>query len=111
MRKKMWWWATVCTTVLGGWFCLHHGPEARAVGPGVRFEGVRIELTREFYEALRQEGGTGSRTYSNDPRNDYLRRIAVSSEFAVKTNLTIIQQQERIIELLEALQKQGPQQR
>ena len=81
------------------------------MGPDVRFEGVRIELTREFYEALQQEGGTGSRTYSNDPRNDYLRRIAVSSEFAVKTNLTIIQQQERIIQLLEGLQQQGQPQR
>ena len=106
MRRKMWLWVLACTIVLLAWFCLQQGQEVEAVGPGVRFEGVRVELTREFYEALRQEGNSGSRTYSNDPRNDYLRRIAVSSEFAVKTNLTIIQQQERIIQLLEGLQTQ-----
>ena len=111
MRRKMWLRALVCTIVLLTCLWLQNVPESEAARPVIGFEGVRIELTRDFYEALRQEGSTGSRTYSNDPRNEYLRRIAVSSEFAVKTNLTIIEQQDRIIKLLEALQNQGQQQK
>lgn len=111
MQRKIWLWALACTMVSMAWFCLQTAREAKAVGDNIRFEGIRVELTREFYEALQQQGGTDSRTYSNDPRNEYLRRIAVSSEFAVKTNLTIIEQQDRIIKLLEALQNQGQQQK
>ena len=111
MLKTVWFWALSCTIILAAWFCLLNGQEVKAADPSISFRGISIELTREFYEALKQEGGSGSRTYSNDPRNEYLRRIAVSGEFAVKTNLTIVQQQEKIIELLEELQKQGQQQR
>jgi hypothetical protein len=111
MRRKMWLWALVCIIVLLTCYWLQDVPKSEAARPVIGFEGVRIELTKDFYEALRQEGSTGSRTYSNDPRNEYLRRIAVSSEFAVKTNLTIIEQQDRIIKLLEALQNQGQQQK
>jgi hypothetical protein len=64
--------------------------------------GVYIDLTKDFYEALREEGGN-SVTYSNDPSADRLRQIAVSSRFMVETNLQIIKQQERIIELLQRL--------
>lgn len=64
--------------------------------------GVYIDLTKDFYEALREDGGN-SRTYSNDPSTEHLRQIAVSSRFMVETNLQIIKQQERIIELLQRL--------
>jgi hypothetical protein len=62
--------------------------------------GVHLELTRDFYEALRNEGGGSSTTYSNDPSAQHLKEIAVSSRFMVQTNLEIIRQQEEIIDLL-----------
>jgi hypothetical protein len=67
-------------------------------------EGVYIELTEEFYEALRNNGYGGSKTYSNDPSNDYLKQIAISTRFMVETNLQILRHQEKMIQLLENLQ-------
>ena len=64
-------------------------------------EGIYIELTEEFYEALRNNGYGGSKTYSNDPSKDYLKQIAISTRFMVETNLQILRQQEKIIQLLE----------
>jgi hypothetical protein len=67
-------------------------------------EGVYIELTEEFYEALRNNGYQGSKTYSNDPSKDYLKQIAISTRFMVETNLQILKHQEKMIRLLENLQ-------
>jgi hypothetical protein len=67
-------------------------------------EGVYIELTEEFYEALRNNGYGGSKTYSNDPSKDYLKQIAISTRFMVETNLQILRHQEKMIQLLENLQ-------
>lgn len=65
-------------------------------------EGVYIELTRDFYETLRDEGGRGTRVYSNDPSVEYLRQMAISSRFMVETNLQILRLQEEILRLLNA---------
>jgi hypothetical protein len=59
---------------------------------------ITIELTEEFYRALRNEG---AKTYTTDRQDDYLRQIAVSTKFMVETNLRIIEQQAQMIELLE----------
>jgi hypothetical protein len=67
-------------------------------------EGVYIELTEEFYEALRNNSYGGSKTYSNDPSKDYLKQIAISTRFMVETNLQILRHQEKMIRLLENLQ-------
>jgi len=64
---------------------------------------IELQLTEDFYRALRAEG---TKTYATDQSNDYLRQIAVSTRFMVETNLRLMQQQERIINLLEALQAQ-----
>lgn len=61
---------------------------------------IEVELTESFYRALQAEG---SKTYSTDKSEAYLRQIAVSARYAVESNLKIIQQQDRIIELLEKL--------
>jgi hypothetical protein len=70
-------------------------------------EGVYIELTEEFYEALRNNGYGGSKTYSNDPSKDYLKQIAISTRFMVETNLQILKHQEKMIRLLENLQRKN----
>lgn len=64
---------------------------------------IEVELTESFYRALKAEG---TKTYSTDKSEAYLRQIAVSSRFAVESNLHIIKQQARIIELLEAIKDQ-----
>lgn len=63
-----------------------------------RHRKVTVELTEDFYRALRNEG---AKTYSTDAQDEYLRQIAVSTKFMVETNLRIIEQQARMIELLE----------
>ncbi len=63
---------------------------------------IEVELTESFYRALRAEG---AKTYSTDKSEEYLRQIAVSARYAVESNLKIIKQQERIIELLEKLNR------
>lgn len=65
-------------------------------------KGVYIELTQDFYQALKDES-TDAKRYTNKASDEYLRQIAVSSRFMVETNLQILQQQERILQLLESL--------
>lgn len=78
-----------------------YGNEAVAADDHVNH--IEVELTESFYRALRAEGA--NKTYRTDTSEEYLRQIAVSSRFTVESNLKIIKQQERIIELLETLQK------
>ena len=64
---------------------------------------IEVELTESFYKALRDEG---NRKYNTNKSEEYLRQIAVSARYAVESNLKIIKQQERIIELLESMNQQ-----
>ncbi len=65
--------------------------------------GFYVDLTREYYEALHGTAERDNKVYSNDMSDEYLRQIAVSSAFTVRTNLQIIKQQERIIQLLQSI--------
>jgi hypothetical protein len=79
---------------------------AQGVGSKKRIpNGIWIELNRDFYEALKGETTDGSKVYSNNASEDYLRQIAVSSRFMVETNLQILKQQEKMIQMLQTLQK------
>jgi hypothetical protein len=64
--------------------------------------GVYIDLTRDFYEALKNEGHVGATVYTNEPSMEYLRQISISARFMVESNLQILKQQERIIQLIQA---------
>ena len=73
---------------------------------GVRAEasargGALLVLDKEFYEAL--NGGSNGRTYSSDKNREYLRQISVSTKYMVETNFRILEQQERMIQLLESI--------
>jgi hypothetical protein len=59
---------------------------------------ITIELTEDYYRALRNESG---KTYTTQRQEEYLRQIAVSTKFMVETNLRMMEQQARMIELLE----------
>ena len=73
--------------------------------PGYQIpEGVYIKLTKEFYDALKDTNSAGAKVYTNDPSTEYLKQIAISTRFIVKTNFQILKQQERMIELLQSLQ-------
>jgi len=62
-----------------------------------------ILLNQEFFEAMAKLNRSGV-TYG-DRQEPLLQQIATASQFMVKTNLTLIQQQERIIHLLEELNR------
>jgi len=73
-------------------------------GPAPKYhipEGVYIDLTKDFYEALKNEGDTGSRVYSSDLSTEYLKQISISTRFMVETNLQILRQQEHIMHMLQ----------
>lgn len=69
--------------------------------------GVYLDISKAFYGALQRSDHDGDRIYSNTMSDEYLRQIAVSTKFTVQTNLEIIRQQERIIQLLRAIQNKG----
>lgn len=66
-------------------------------------QGVYLELTRDFYEALTEGRGGDATVYSNDPSSRRLEEIAVSTRFMVQTNLEILKQQEVMIQLLRSI--------
>jgi hypothetical protein len=99
-------WAAVLATL--GWiFLVAASPAAETAGHRWKTK-TELQLTEEFYNALRSED---TRTYATGPSDEYLRQIAVSTRFMVETNLQLLQQQKRIIQLLAALQKQPTKQR
>ncbi len=63
-----------------------------------------VILDGEFWKAMERLSQKDAVTYG-DQQVPLLEKIAVSSQFMVKTNLTIIKQNERIIHLLEELNR------
>jgi hypothetical protein len=95
-------WAVMSWGSISGWTLVYaqdSDPTRRIPG------GIYIELTRDFYEALRNETARGAKVYTSDPSQEYLREIAVSTRFMVETNLQILKQQEQMIRLLNDLQE------
>ena len=66
-------------------------------------EGMYIELTKDFYKALRDEETGEANVYTNDPSNRHLKQIAISTRFMVETNLQILKQQETMNQLLQSI--------
>jgi hypothetical protein len=110
MKKKnisMWLLAVTVFLMISIWWPA--GPLANDKGPIPGYpshSGVYINLTEDFYRALNAETGTTGTTYTSRPSDEYLRQISVSTKFMVESNLQILQQQEKIIQLLEAIKKQ-----
>jgi hypothetical protein len=84
--------------VLSALMALHHQTAGAESGSKKQRHKITIEMTEDFYRALRNEG---TKTYTTERQDEYLRQIAVSTKFMVETNLRIIEQQARMIELLE----------
>jgi hypothetical protein len=69
---------------------------------GGRSPAVFLDISEAFYRALETTAG-GEKVYGTGSAmaDEYLRQIAVSTRFMVETNLQLLRQQERIIQLLE----------
>ena len=63
-----------------------------------------VILTDEFWRSMEKLSRAEDHTYG-DRQEPLLEKIAVASQFMVKTNLTIIKQNDRIIKLLEELNR------
>jgi hypothetical protein len=68
-----------------------------------RSPAVFLDISEAFYRALeaRDRGERVSGTDTAAMADEYLRQIAVSTRYMVETNLQLLRQQERIIQLLE----------
>ncbi|OGP73836.1 MAG: hypothetical protein A2Y80_01665 [Deltaproteobacteria bacterium RBG_13_58_19] len=64
-----------------------------------------IILNGEFVDALNKLKGS-SVTYG-DQQEPLLKEIALTNQYLVKTNLTMVKQNERIIQLLEEINRKG----
>jgi hypothetical protein len=77
---------------------------ARDKNPSPPPAGFYIELSEDFYRALNQAGNDEGGRLSNRPMSEeYLHQIAVSAKFMVETNLQLMRQQERMLQLLEEI--------
>lgn len=70
--------------------------------------GIWLQMTEDFYRALNDDTQTGGKTLTTDRSEDYLSQIAISTRYTVETNFRILQQQERIIQLLESIRSDAP---
>jgi hypothetical protein len=111
MNSKRWFFFRICCVILASGIVLMPAAgvtQDKKTGPPPA--GIYIELTEDFYRALNQAESRDSSTLSTRPLSDeYLRQIAVSAKFMVETNLQLIRQQERMLQVLEDIrEKSGP---
>lgn len=66
-----------------------------------------VIISGEFFSAL--EKLTGSGVVTGDRQEQLLEQIALTQRFIVKTNLTLVEQNERLIRLLEEINRRRPQ--
>lgn len=87
---------------VGAWLVLLPSPAGAPAAAGSRPEtaGVHVIISREFFEALSRLERTPGVTYG-DRQEALLEKIALSCQYLVKTNLTLIEQQERLLRLWE----------
>lgn len=64
---------------------------------------MHLDLTRQFYEALRQANNGNTRSLGTNYSETYLQQIAVSTRFMVETNLRLLKEQAEIRALLQEL--------
>jgi len=64
-----------------------------------------VVLSGEFFQAMDKLAKSGE--VEGDRQELFLEQIATAQRFLVKTNLTLIEQQEKIIRLLEKLNRHG----
>jgi len=107
-RQKLCWrsWGWLFFSMV--WLALVAAPPAWGGSPtsgGYRGASPVVILSDEFFRAMEKYANSG-RVYG-DRQEIFLEQIATAQRFVVKTNLTLIEQNEKIIGLLEDLKRQG----
>ena len=90
------------------WLALSAAPSAwggSSTPGGYKGASPVVILSDEFFRAMEKYANSG-RVYG-DRQEIFLEQIATAQRFVVKTNLTLIEQNEKIIGLLEDLKRQG----
>lgn len=87
-------------TALGG-----EEPAGKPGRAGISGRGAHVILSGEFFEAMEKLARSGIVT--GDRQEQLLEQIAVAQRFTVRTNLALMEQNEKIIRLLEEIKNQG----
>jgi hypothetical protein len=102
-----------CCRLLAGlvWLTLLAGPSWGNPPPNAKYwaggrQSPVVVLNGEFFQAMEKFANSNGVVYG-DRTDFYLEQIATTEKFVVKTNLTLIEQNEKIIRLLEDLKRQG----
>jgi hypothetical protein len=86
---------------LSFWPCVTPAEDvAPPSGPEVE---IHLDLTRQYYDALRRADNARTRHLSTDRSDRYLEQIAISTRFMVETNLRLLKEQAEIKALLREL--------
>ena len=80
-------------------------PPATGWQRGMGGQSPVVVLSGEFFQAMDKLSNSG--VVSGDRQEMFLEQIATAERFVVKTNLTLIEQNEKVIKLLEDLKRQG----
>jgi hypothetical protein len=98
-----------CGLLLGMvWLALLTAPPAwggSLTAGGYKGASPVVILSDEFFRAMEKYANSG-KVYG-DRQELFLEQIATAQRFVVKTNLTLIEQNDKIIRLLEDLKRQG----
>lgn len=87
-------------SVLGG-----EDPPGKTGRAGIHGRSAHVLLSGEFFEAMEKLARSGIVT--GDRQEQLLEQIAVAQRFTVRTNLALMEQNEKIIRLLEEIRNQG----
>ena len=108
-QRSSWRWGWLILAVV--WFSLRSVPPSWGNPPppagqrGMAGQSPVVVLSGEFFQAMENLSNSG--VVSGDRQELFLEQIATAQRFVVKTNLTLIEQNEKIIRLLEDLRRQG----
>jgi hypothetical protein len=83
-------------------------PPAALKYRGYGRQGPVVVLDSDFFKAMEKFSNSDSNdVVYGDLQEHYLKQIATAQKLVVKANLTLIEQNEKIIRLLEDLKRQG----
>ena len=106
-RRKLGWWGRCWLFSLMVWLALVAASPAWGGSPvpaGYKGASPVVILSDEFFRAMEKYANSGA--VYGDRQELFLEQIATAQRFVVKTNLTLIEQNEKIIRLLEDLKHQ-----
>lgn len=106
-KLQVWWWRGLLVGLVG--FALVALSPARAISgaPGGYKGRPAVILSDDFWRSMEKYANSDSDEVYGDRQEVWLEKIDKAQRFVVKTNLKLIEQNEKIIRLLEDLKRQG----